>query len=633
MTTTRLTAQHGTFISERWPSTAYYGKRSVWSVSGQSGARAWTLLWFANPFPAGGANVARATLSLRLRGNNNRSHAVTAQLAGKWSNSFWSLTWNGRPSGVGPRTDSTLTGLIRDGQVWDFDVTAQMQRVADGGPFYGLLLWGPNNNGDALGVDGRPGRVPTLTVDWSEAPLPPSELEPSGNAIVGTPTPMLRWGFFDHVGVTDMGAYQVQTATSEGGFGSPSWDSGEVESTICQAGLSETGFTPPQPGEQVWWRVRNRDASGVWSGWSDPARWRWMALPQVTLLNPNATGWDSSAPTVEVPTVTDPTPPIDWSVSGGDGGKPNRWQVTISRWRDGRWVVVADSGMVVSDQTRWTPTVALDRAGTHQVQVRVWDRQPSRRDVPGVPIYGLAFANFEYRPTSKVVPPAGLGVDTSAPTPRAVLSWTRDEQPDEWIVLRDGQLLSRRPGSDLVTEPGSYTIPDTLCPNGHHEWSVQAVVNGKASEPVTVSAVESHQGTWLVDPDDHRMVCIVGDTDHEMTMPEKTTVLEPLGSPRTIVVTSGVRGWEGTVSGHIATMSGWSMQAAGQRAALLDWKTLPGHTFRLLIEDMSLPVSIWNVQVHQSPGRTGSRFADDRGEVLSVSLSFHQVDEFPFEVR
>lgn len=633
MTVTRLVAQHGTFVAEKWPSTAYYGKRSTWAVSGQRGARTWTLLWFANPFPASGANIARATLSMRLRSNNNRSHAVTAQLAGTWSGSFWSLTWANKPSGIGPRTDSTLTGTIRDGQAWDIDVTAQMQKVADGTPFTGVLLWGPNDNGDALGVDGRPGRVPTLTVDWSEAPLPPSELEPYGNAIVGTPTPVLRWDFFDHVGETDMAAYQIQTAATETGFGTPSWDSGEVEASVCQADLSGTGFAPPTPGVQVWWRVRNRNASGAWSGWSDPARWRWMRLPQVSLLNPNAAAWDPSSPTVEVPTVTDPTPPISWSISPGDGGAPNCWRVLIRRWQDGHWSAAADSGMVTSTQTRWTPPVALTQAGAYQVEVRVWDRQPSRRDVPGVPIHGSAFTNFEYRPVSTVVPPSTLMADTGAVTPRVALSWQRNEEPDEWIVTRDGQPLSRRPGSDLMSKPGQYTIPDALCPNGPHTWAVQAVVDGKASEAVTVEAVESHQGTWLVDTDDRRMVCIVGDGDHEMSMPETTTVLEPLGSARTIVVTSGVRGWEGTLSGHIVTMPGWPVQAAEQRKTLVDWKTMPGRRLRLLIEDMSLPVSIWNVQVHQYPSRAGARFTGDQAEVLTVSLSFHQIDEFPFEVR
>lgn len=633
MTTTRLTAQYGTYVSERYPTARLFRRHDYASVSGQRGARSWTLLWFANPFGPEGGNVARATLTFQTRGvDKNTSHAVTAQLAGDWSRSFHTLDWTSKPSGAGPRTDATRTGTLPDRTVWGIDVTAQMQQVADGSRLQGLLLWGPADNGDAVTIDLRTGRMPYLEVEWSTAPLPPGELAPASNGVIGTPTPILRWNFYDHVGDTDLQAVQVQTSTSETGFGSPSWDSGVVSTTLPQLDLASAGFPAPASGQTVWWRVRNQDGSGIWSGWSTPASWRWMSLPTVGLVNPDATGWDSTNPGVNMPTVTDPTPPINWTCSPGQGGSQTRWQVRISQRVGGVWRTVDDSGITQGSATRWTPSIAMTQEGTYQVWVRCWDGQSTRVATPGFPVYGQAFTNFVYRPTSSTVPPRNLGVDVSGAGPRVTLTWRRAEQPDEWLVTRDGKVVSRRPGNDFANGTGAYLMRDALCPNGVHTWGVQAVVNGKASQALTFIGREDHHGTWLVDTDDYRMVCITGDDTHEMTMPETTTTLTPIGSPRSIVVTSGYRGWEGTISGVITTMPGLTDQAAEQRATLLDWKTMSGHRFRLLVEDMSIPVCISNVQTHLHPGRAGARFDADRGEVAVASFDFHQVDEYGFEV-
>lgn len=628
MTVTKLKAQYGTFVSEHNPSNRNFRAHTYLSVSGITGYRTWTVLWFANPFPSSGANVASATLTLRVRANNNTAHAITAQLCGKWSASFYSLNWQTKPAGTGPRTDSTKPGKLTAGQPWDIDLTAQMQQVADGAPFYGILLWGPSSNGDSIIADGYAPYMPTLTVDWSEAPLPPSELSPSGAAVVGTKTPTLTWSFFDRVGVTDVQSVEVQTASSETGFGSPAWDSGVVPATISQMDLSTmAGFPAPAAGVTVWWRVRAQDGSGIWSPWSAPARWSYQPRPTATLLNPD--------PTASPVQVTDPTPPIDWSAAAGGGGAATRWQVRIQQWgADGLWHLVADSGVTISSESRWTPNVAMKVAGTYQVEVRVWDSLARRRAVPGVPIYGNAFTNFSYTPSATVTAPSGLTVDVSDPTPKVTLTWLRSEQPDEWLILRDGVQLSRHDGDAfLASGSGSkYTMRDALCPNGVHTWSVQAIVNGKASKAVSAVATEAHVGTWLCDEDDRRMVCIVGDTEHDMTMPEDRTQLTPIGSPRRIDVITSQRAYEGSISGQLTTIPRMKVTARDQRPILMDWKTMVGHTFRLLVEDLSIPVQINNVQCSGFPGLAGPQFVGDGGDVLNASFDWHQVGEYPFEV-
>ncbi|MDU6127387.1 MAG: DNRLRE domain-containing protein [Veillonella sp.] len=605
-----LKLDYGTYVDEGYPDARIFRRHTYAKVTGTKGHRCWTILWFAMPFPTAGANVSKATLSLRMKKNNNNTHKLTAELAGPWSRSFWSLDWNHKPAGAGHRTDTTRDGIFVDGGMWQIDVTDAMQAVADGAPFYGLLLWS-DMGGDSLVFDVQGDKRPSLSVDWWTNPFPPADLEPGPGGVTGTPTPMLRWTFYDHVGDTDMAACQVQAARSEDGFSEPVWDSGVRRKFVTQFDLASEadGFPRPGDGESLWWRVRIQDGSGLWSGWSAPARYTYKPRPTVELLNPD--------PGEQV--VTDPTPPISWRYTPGGGGPEDHWRVVISRWAAGRWHQVATSGVVSSGATSWRPTTPVRIGGTYQVVVDVWDSETHRVATPGYGILARANTTFTYIPTSQTPTPTQVDARTWRNSPWAALQWSRPDMPDEWIISVDGRQVERR--SQAPDGGASYTA-SVLVPSGPHTVQVQAVGDRGASQPLEKQIDRDLLATWLVDRETREAVALVSDTSHEITMPEVTASHEPLGSQRSIVVTSAQRGYEGTLSGTLVPLPGVAQTPPQWRARLLEWKPQSGRLFDLVIEDYVLPVNISNVQVTSVNGHAGRLF--------NCSFDFHQVGDFTF---
>ena len=202
------------------------------------------------------------------------------------------------------------------------------------------------------------------------------------------------------------------------------------------------------------------------------------------------------------------------------------------------------------------------------------------------------------------------------------LSWRRAEMPDEWIVTRDGVQVYRGPGNSLGSiEAGFHRC--VYVASGSHTVAVQAVANGKASKPLELTFDRDLQGTWLIDPDTDEAVGIVSDTEHDWKLPEVSSTLEPIGSPRSIVVVSAQRGYEGSISGMLVPLADADTTPVWA-SRLLEWKTWIGHEFLLVAEDRVIPVNISGVQV-MSVNRQATR-------MWRVSFDFHQVRQFPFEV-
>ncbi|VEI04100.1 Uncharacterised protein [Acidipropionibacterium jensenii] len=614
MTTTTLRAAYTTWLQQDHPTRNWFGKTGYMSLYGVSGRANMGLVWFGNPFPSAGANVVKATLTLRTRAvAGHGASQITAQLCAPWSNHFGTVTWNTRPAGKLAQASLHKPNPLATNQTWVFDVTAQMQAVASGEAFSGFVLTTKSEH--QILVQGNMSHAldPSLSVEWQENPLPPTDLAPSTGQAVGTGSPVLRWSYRDYVGGDVLESAQVRTGTSETTVHTaPSWDSGEVATTVSQLDLSaQSGWKPPAKDTVVWWQVRCRDSSGVWSGWSDAVSWKWHPRPTVTLTQPDPAG----------SSFADPTPPIEWTYSGDM--PQSRWAVSVDRLVGSRWVRVARSGVVAGADSRWTPTVGLAKAGTVRINVEVWDSR-AREATPGMPISASVSQEFSFAPTKTVVAVSGLKVTPDPVLPSVALSWLRSEVPDRVDVYRDGKFLSSHPGLDWFRSGSSSSMRDAACPGGPHTWTVYAIVNGKSSKPATVTAKIKHRGTWIVDEDTGDRVCIVNDTDHDMTMPETVTEFAPIGGRSKIRVTSAQYGFEGSLSGVLAPQIVMPSTETPKlwHDRLLAWKSVPGKELRLLIEDLGFTINLTDVSVTSVPGRAG--------ELFNVSLKFHQVDDFIF---
>lgn len=605
-----LTARYVTFVDEAKPSTCYFNKTGYASIDGTTGKRKKALLWFSSPFGPEGGNVLRATLRVKTRqAKGTGAHTLNASLAAKWSLHFGQLRWTTFPGTTGNTAIVSKTGALAKGTEWAFDVTKQLQAVADGQGMYGIVLY--STLADLVSIEGQMGHGlnPTLEVEWTLAPKPPTKLAPAGGRVVGEVKPVLRWDFFDHAGEDNLKSIQVQMSRTSS-FTAPAWDSGEINTSRCSLDLSTTSYPGFGTGTLVYWRVRNRDTAGLWSAWSTPAVFKYAPRAVVTLQNPSPL----------TPFIVDPTPPIDWTVTGGT---QERWRVGIYVLdHRGKWGLQDHSGLRAGTDTSWTPAKPLRyRDAKYKVVVDVfdtWDREAT----PGCPEYTSDSEEVTFKPYADTTSTYKLAAKSTNGTPSVDITWQHTQQPDQWHVYRDGRLMAKYDGDNLLRGSApNYGITDRWVPQGEHTWKVVAIVNGEAWPSGSVTATVGQTGTWLVNVETQRAVCFVGDTDHDLTLPEDVTVHVPLGATHGVAVTGGRRGYEGTVQGLLVDLSTLpdrlNQNAKVWMENLRDFKLDTGQEYLLLIEDKDLTVQISNVDISGEPGMAG--------EVWQASLAFREV--------
>jgi hypothetical protein len=217
------------------------------------------------------------------------------------------MTWNNQPAVTGTAVTLTKSSPAA-GTVWTFDLKSMFQTVSNGAAWYGIRItsngatntqfWSPQ----AADSTNRPAIVFT----WADNPKVPTMLYPSGGRAVGDPLPTLRCDFVDVSGDTTMAGLQVQINAGSNNFAAPTFDSGVVATSVPELALVQTAFTGMVEGTTYWWRAQVQDGSGLWSGWSVPTSMRLMYLPKVQINNPAFSN--------TIATVSEATPPIDWTV-------------------------------------------------------------------------------------------------------------------------------------------------------------------------------------------------------------------------------------------------------------------------------------------------------------------------------
>lgn len=599
-------AQYWAFIAEQNPGERNFRKKTFLRTSATPGSFAWTILWFANPFPTEGANVGKAELVLHARPNNNGGrHEIRVQRANKWDCQFWDLSWQHRPPAVGPHAVWSKTGKVRDGENIRIDVTQVLQEVASGAPFYGLILWG-GTPGEAMAFDGTDKHPPRLEVTWWTNPYAPTDLAPATNTVVATPTPVLRWTFFDKAGRTDIAQMQVQTADSQNSFTVPLYDSGQIPTILCEFNPAEhDGWPQISTGKSLWWRVRIADGDGRWSPWSQPARYMYHTKPTLEMLAP------------QEGTIGDSTPPVVWKATPGTGGPVKAWRVMIV---DDQQRVHDDSGIHHSGDTSWTPSKPVPKGVHHWAWMYVWDEYPGRVTTPGDPPYRSARRGFTYDPvhaTDTYV--SGAKAVQRPGTPIVDITWDATGFPDGFFASAGG----KRWTFDGKQRHFTVTVP---LPKGHRQILVGHLSNGHEFVEQTLDVDVDFRGTWIIDEseDSLKYVAVVDDLDHDMTQPETSSKLEPLGARHAIVVVSAQHGYEGKLEGKLVDMGDTSdLRASSFADLLMDWKPQVGKRFSMIIENLSFQVMLSDIQM--------SGVNREAGRMWRASCDFRQVDNWLFK--
>lgn len=238
-----------TFTWEARPSEEYPNSTRL-RLRTSSGQNQFAWVYFTRPFPLG-ATIISARLKVYADAAAGNWGAASRTLTGKRVTAGWKvarLNYGNQP-GTTTTNQATVTKstAITDGTLWDLDIKAMMQQVADGTAWYGIRL---DLNDATLRrlYSAQASRFkPTLEVTWSEAPDKPTVLSPSGNRSVSVALPVLRFDFTDTAGNTSMAAARIQIDANNI-FTAPTLDTGWVAMTDPQYDLAAlTTFNAPLP--------------------------------------------------------------------------------------------------------------------------------------------------------------------------------------------------------------------------------------------------------------------------------------------------------------------------------------------------------------------------------------------------
>lgn len=579
-------------------------------AGGGSAGEVRALLYFARPFQLRSTiTSAKLVLFSGASAQVGTMSAVVQRI--KTPVTFTKVTWNTKPTTFYAGTVTvTKTGPLAAMTMWEFDVTAMMQSVSLGDPWYGFNISTTTINPYLAFYDPSNASVnlrPRLEVEWSDEPSKPLTLAPSGGRAISVAKPVLRCDYVDVSGETDMQALQVQI-NSTTTFTSPAFDSGTVLSSTPELDLNTTAYAGLTDGQVVYWRVRVQDAAGLWSEWSDPAEFKRDGKGTLTLNNPSS----------GTPIVEESTPPFSWSFTGETQAA---YQLTIVETDSDGLQRTWTSGKKTSTVTTVTPPVGVINSpdSTYTATLRVWDVK-QRETIVGDPAYSEIVRNFTYVPSATVTATTSPTAVSQTPYPRVVVGWSRATDPDSFTILRNRQVIvSGLVPNDVRVSGTTFTWTDRSAPpQTTLAYEVQAVVGGKASasNPTVVTTMVP-RGIWLADSSRANEVMITGKDDRAVIYGEDSEAITVIGATEAVIVTQAMRGMEGTITGELhGGHSGIATTAQQWRDKALKIKAQASKKCWLTLGDTTIQCVIRNLTVVPRPSTPLS---------FKISFDFYQV--------
>jgi hypothetical protein len=576
-----------------------------------------SFVFFKSPVPVNGSyTVTSAVLRFRTAVALGGSVTVSAQrVAASYKTRL--LTWNNKPGVVGSVVSQTISGPTTD-TWWELDVTAHVQAIANGSPNYGWKLTTTSTSLLRLFSLNAAQYKPTLVVEYTDKPEKPGMLTPYGGLAVGIPKPVVRFSYSDPGGDDGLDAVQVQIDAGNNFVSGIDFDSGWVTAATPELDLSATAYGGLSDGATTYWRVRVRDEAGGISDWSDVASFSRDDKGTLTITNP-------AAPASNY--VDEFTPPIAWTFTG-ETQKAFRVRVGLAS-KPGVWRY--DSGKIVSASTshtlpfRYNGRRILMDDHNYVVEVRVWDT----KDRVGVP-YVQAQRTFAMNYDATVTAVTSLTATQPTIAPWVTLQWQRGTMPDEWIIIRDGEVIEREDvAADLFVSGTTYQFIDRTA-RGFvaHTYKVRAVVTHKtASSSPTVTITPVCKGFWLSNENGSLQVLLHGTDIENMAYGEDAATHVAIGADSATRIVAGMRGIEGTFVGTIYSTENPTRTWDAHKQDLLQMKASPSTTYRAAFGDENIPVLLGEVSVSPAKDATPGQYS------LRASVAFWQNGELPFEAE
>lgn len=580
------------YVSEKYPSRNYNNAQKLFLADGSAADTRYAYMYFGMPSGMADTTLTRGLLRLVSGAGFGGAVTITVQrLTSKFSANR--VNWNNKPTATATNQVSVTKTGAAAGTVWEFDIKAMLQAVANGTPWYGIRISITGSSAKWLySAQAADQYRPELDIQWSDSPDMPENLIPNNGLAVSVAKPTLQWDFIDPSGDQTM---QGATLKLYGSLANAQADTAPllnitVPITVPQFDLDDpaaAAYGGLAADGTLWWRVLNTDGAGLPSALSDVASFTRKTKGALTITNPAA----AVAP--DPAFVTDNTPPFSWTFTGRTQVKYEVILTTPEAPGTNLWT----SGIITSTDTAVTPPegkiTVLGK--TYRLIVRIYDDQP-RIEVPDDPIYVEQFRDFVYQGDGTVAKVTGLTKTSDNILGKTILEWDDGTAPDEYVIIRDGEAVDTGMAVDLLVAGTHYKYTDdTASPRKQHTWEVARKVNGKQSTGnLTVQATPKAVAPVLSQLGGGKSVLFLN-PDVAAERVESSDIHYILGSAPPVLITQSIRGYEGSISGVLANNVAPGL-SADQMLANLEWfKDNPGTVCKFVWVNKVMKVVIRNV--------------------------------------
>lgn len=590
-----------TYVSSFSDTESYTSGQYTWVTNGSRVG----FIQMNSPVPIG-ATILSA--KLRLESTTTQASAFIELTRCRKRTAYSYLSWKNEPGGVG--NSGVVVSQTSGATVWEFDVADQLQVISNGGNWYGWRLEATNPSGNVRFYSQESGRGPTLEVEWSDAPDPPSSLSPSGGRSVSKTKPTLTFDVVDVAGNTTLSAVQVQINGTQS-MSSPAFDSGRVLTSTPQLNLASTSYAGAVQGTEQFWRARAQDGAGLWSDWSEVTSFNYEGKGTLEVITPSVTGL----------TISDNTPLVAWALSGRTQAA---YQVIVT-WvkQPTKWLWT--SGKITSTATSLTiPKKVITRDDrTYRITVRVWDTIDRVRTPGDLQRYQVQ-RDVTFDDDMSVPPVDSLSVEAIGGGPVVELVATRATTPDRWMITRDYDIIGSFTGLDLWAGGTTYKFTDLTAPGMHEaRYRFHAVENNERSWGNPVSAVmPESRFAWLLSTDGE-MAVPLANVELSWDVEPQQEIMTPLGARRPVIVRQSLGPRTGTVSATIASdLPGSYGVTTLEHKEMLRRMDAALEPVRLAVGDENVPVVIHSLNLDTLKWDVSG----------TLSFEFFQDGEYPEEV-
>lgn len=574
------------------PNKGYPNAARIWLRNAVSNNKK-GLIFFAKPWSPGSV-ILSAKLQFWNVDNWSTSTTITVQrAASKWSVN--KVNYTGMPAGTGA-TATLNKASAAPNTMWEIDVTALIQSVANGAPWYGFIITTSRTvDGAIYSTQAGTGTMrPVLVVTWNDPPEEPDNLRLRDNRQTSLQYPTLAYDYNDPQGDSDLNAQQIQFGASQALLdgGTATFDSGEVPTAIPEfvsntatpggtwAGLADLAST--------WWRVRAKDATGAWSPWADAQQFGRTTKGVLAITAPTVAG------------IFEGSPVVTWTLTGRT---QKAYQVYIAKASDPN-TLLWDSGKVTSTATSQAIPFGIikDASATYRITVLVWDTI-NRESTPGDPVYYEQTVEAAIAYDAAVTNVTSLAAASDPLLPVEHITFTSAVAPDSFQLQRsaDGgttwEYVSEKLPAEVLVSGSNYQIDDVAAAQYvAYNWRVLRIVAGRQSGgsiPTTSGQVRK-LAPFLVRKDGTDAVCFLNPRRKKDNL-DIQEIHDTMAGPVLVTQRIGGKHWE--VEGRFTADSMPGVTAKQQANRFERLRADSGVPLTLFIADEAFNVVAYNMQI------------------------------------